>query len=67
MTYLGRRFSFSSDLDIDKSLIVTSTTESLSFDDSLPVGLSPMQKCHALNLHIQAHLSFPLLHFKNLD
>jgi len=61
MTCLGRRFSFSSDLDIARALLVTSKAESLAFVDSLHV--SPIQKCHALNLHLRAHLSFPLSHY----
>src|SRR6266496_4023457 len=61
MTYLGRRFSFAADLDLAKSILIESTREALGFVNSLPI--SPMLKCHALNLQLRAHLSFPLSHY----
>jgi len=61
MTYLGRRFSFAADLDLAKKILTDSTNEALRFVNDLPI--SPMQKCHALNLQLRAHLSFPLSHY----
>ncbi len=61
MTYLGRRFSFAADLDLARSILVDSTNEALGFVNGLPI--SPMLKCHALNLQLRAHLSFPLSHY----
>ncbi len=62
MTYLGRRFSFSADLDIAKKLLLDSTSKAVTFVDALPI--SPAQKCHALNLQLRAHLSFTLSHYR---
>ena len=60
MTYLGRQFSFASDLNLVKDLLVSKTMEALGFVGRLP--LSPLLKVHALNLLLRAHLSFPLSH-----
>jgi len=61
MTYLGRRFSFASDLSVAKEVSTAITTEALTFVGRLPI--SPLLKCHALNLQLRAHLSFPLSHY----
>jgi len=61
MTYLGRRYLFMSDSGIAKKILTDSTLEALTFVGSLPI--SPVQKCHALNLQLRAHLSFPFSHY----
>ena len=61
MTYLGRKFSFSSDLSTAKKLLQEKMAEALALVDSFPI--SPLQKCHALNLQLRAHLSFTLGHY----
>ena len=62
MTYLGRTFSFCSDLTITRDLLVGKTRGAITFVDTLPI--SPPQKCHALNLQLRAHLTFPLSHYR---
>ena len=61
MTFLGRRFSFMADLGRARQLLIDSTSECLSFVNGLPI--SPLQKCHALNLQMRAHLTFTFSHY----
>ena len=62
MTYLGRGFSFSSSHDAVKESLLSSLQCALAFSDSLPI--TPLLKCHALNLQLRAKLSFPLSHYQ---
>ena len=57
MIYLGCRFSFMADLTLAKTILTDLTNQCISLVDVLPV--IPLQKCHALNLQLRAHLSFP--------
>ncbi len=61
MTYLGRRFSFASDAEQAKKIATDCVHEALDLVGKLPI--SPLLKCHALNLQLRAHLSFPLSHY----
>jgi len=54
ITYLGRSFSFSSDTERAKSSLIDNLGEVLAFVGSLPI--SPLLKCHTLNLQIRANL-----------
>ena len=60
MTYLGCSFTYASDTENAKSSLVETLTKVLTFVETLPI--SPLLKCHALNLQIRAHLSFALSH-----
>jgi len=60
MTYLGQRYSFRSDAEIAKKILTDSIQEALSFISNLPI--SPLQRCHALNLQLRSKLSFPFSH-----
>ena len=58
MTYLGHKFSFSSDAEIAKHDLLLNTK--LAIDVSHKLLITPLLKCHALNLQLRAKLSFLL-------
>jgi len=60
MTYLGQHFSFASDSDLAKAALTCATKEAINSVHQLPI--TPLLKCHALNLKLRAALSFLLSH-----
>jgi hypothetical protein len=61
MTYLGHNFSFASDAALAKEELLKLTKESIALANKLPI--TPLLKCHALNLQLRAKLSFVLSHY----
>jgi len=61
MTFLGRDFSFASDGEMAKQILLQGTQDCIDLASSLPI--TPSLKCHALNLWLRAKLSFPLSHY----
>ena len=60
MTYLGHQFSFSTDAEIAQSILLADTLQAIEHVKHLPI--TPLLKCHALNLQLRAKLSFSLSH-----
>jgi hypothetical protein len=60
MTYLGKEFSFSSDAENAQTKLTLSLHKILEFVQNLPI--TPVLKCHAVNLQIQSKLSFIMSH-----
>jgi hypothetical protein len=54
MTYLGHQFSFSSDAEMAQADLLRSTNLAIDVSHKLPV--TPLLKCHALNLQLRAKL-----------
>jgi hypothetical protein len=61
ITYLGHQFSFSADAELAKTDLERNTQEALDLCHKLPI--TPLLKCHALNLQLPAKLSLKLSHY----
>jgi len=58
--YLGRCFSYSADASLAKEHLTTALLETLTFVRALPI--TPLLKCHPLNLQIRTKHAFTLSH-----